>query len=66
MKLKGRAWKCKYKTGDEHHKRCHGVDDKMMTLCGKNIIGAYFYDEESNDEITCPECGKILEESNRK
>lgn len=66
IKLKGRAWKCVYRVGDEHYEKCHGVDDNEMTLCGKSIIGKYFYDEESNDEITCPECKKIYRNIKKK
>ncbi len=59
--MKGRAWKAKYKEGEEHYEKCHGVKEHEITLCDKDLGETWIYDPESTAEITCPQCKRKLD-----
>ncbi len=54
--MKGRAWKARFKSGDEHYNTCHGVDDHETTICGKQLDETWIYDQSCADNITCRQC----------
>lgn len=55
--------RCKYREGDDLHKKIHASDDADTTFCGKTITDMwYIISDTYTGTHNCKECAKIMKE----